>query len=256
MDYEREHKTDKFPVLYGVQVSSNYCFRYLAINNYERRPKKFLDRLYTYKLGEAFDFDLDGFGKPQIPSPDDPGWTKLDLGQIAMGYSVLETPMHILTFYNALANKGRMMKPYLVEDIEENGIVTEKRGPSVLNASICTKATADTITRGLKAVTMEGTATRLKKAKCTVAGKTGTSRAVLDNGKYQDDAGRKKNQGTFVGFFPAEDPQYSIICVIYSTLSHRSFYGGTIPAMVVKDVVDGVYNIDPYWQEHLSSRKK
>lgn len=252
VDYEREHHTDKVPILYGLQVSSNYMFRKLAIDNYAKHPKKLLDKLYRYKLGEAFDFDLDGLASPEIPSPDSKLWSQTDLGQVAIGYSVSVTPLHVLTFYNAIANRGRMMKPYLVESIEKNGSVEERRGPSVLSASICSKSTADTLASALRTVVSEGTGkTRLGKAKCPVAGKTGTSRVVLDakdhpskRNPYFDDNGRWKNQGTFVGFFPADEPQYSVIVVVYSKVSGKSYYGGTIPAMVVREIVDKVYALD------------
>lgn len=251
-DYERQHHTTQIPIIEGFKVSSNYMFRYLAVTHYGKRPAKYIENLYMYRLGEAFDFDLDGLATPTLPDPKSKYWSKEDLTGAATGYAVGETPLHILTFYNAIAGKGKMMKPYLVEDIEKDGVVKTRRGPSILNGSICSKATADTLTRALIAVTEEGTAKRLKGAKCTVAGKTGTSRVALETGGYFKD-GMKKNQGTFVGFFPAEDPQYSIICVVYSYLSARSFYGGTIPAAAVRKVVDQIYDIDPYWQSRLSA---
>ena len=169
-DYERQYGTNEITILRGLEMSSNYVFAHLAITHYAKRPKDFIDKLYMYKLGEAFDFDLDGMATPQVPSPDRDSWSATSLGTTAYGYSVTETPLHILTFYNAIANKGKMMKPYLVEDIEKNGVVKEKLGPSILNASICSRATADTITRGLTAVVQSGTATRLKNTKFKVAG--------------------------------------------------------------------------------------
>lgn len=253
VDYERINKTDKMTVLHGFEISSNYIFRKLAIDNYGNRPKKMLDKLYLYKLGEAYDFDLAGFKSPTIPSPDSRNWSGTDLGSIAIGYSVTVTPLHILTFYNAIANKGKMMKPYIVEDIEENGIVREKRGPSVLNGSICSKATADTLTRALKRVAEEGTGRRmLKGAICLIAGKTGTSRIVLDpkytrisKNPYEDEKGRKQYQATFVGFYPADKPQYSVIVVIYSYLNREIFYGGTLPAMTFREIVDKTIALNP-----------
>ncbi|MGP1526237.1 MAG: peptidoglycan D,D-transpeptidase FtsI family protein [Candidatus Cryptobacteroides sp.] len=253
VDYERINKTDKMTVLHGFEISSNYIFRKLAIDNYGNRPKKMLDKLYLYKLGEAYDFDLAGFKSPTIPSPDSRNWSGTDLGSIAIGYSVTVTPLHTLTFYNAIANKGKMMKPYIVEDIEENGIVREKRGPSVLNGSICSKATADTLTRALKRVAEEGTGRRmLKGAICPIAGKTGTSRIVLDpkytrisKNPYEDEKGRKQYQATFVGFYPADRPQYSVIVVIYSYLNREIFYGGTLPAMTFREIVDKTIALNP-----------
>ena len=243
-------------ILHGFEVSSNYVFRYLAVKNYEDNPKKFLDKLYLYKLGQAFDFDLDGLRKPYLPSPDSKMWSATDLGATAIGYAIQETPLHILTFYNAIANKGRMMKPYLVESIEKDGSVKTRKGPSVLNASICSKATADTLLRAMKAVTSEGTATRLKGAKLQVAGKTGTSKQVLTKediekyGKqnaYVTTDGSYHNMATFVGFFPADNPKYSAIICMNSSLIRGSLFGGVAPAAAMREVVDAIYTLDPEW---------
>ena len=251
-DYERENKTDRISVLHGFEISSNYVFRKLAIDNYGDKPKKMIDKLYMYKLGEAYDFDLEGFKTPVIPDPEGKSWSGTDLGSVAIGYSVSETPLHIVTFYNAIANKGKLMKPYLVESIEKDGSVKEKRGPQILNGSICSRATADSLTRALAGVVSSGTAKRrLGGARCTIAGKTGTARIVLDpkytqksRNPYQDEYGRRQYQATFVGFFPAEEPQYTAIVVVYSNLDREIFYGGTLPALAFRELVDNVYALD------------
>ena len=253
-DYERAHHTSEISILDGFKMSSNYVFAKLAIDHYGRKPQKFIDNTYLYKLGEAFDFDIDGLRTPSIPSTKSPGWAMSVLGNMGFGYATMETALHILNFYNAIANKGKMMKPYLVESIEKHGTVIEKRGPSILNGSICTKAVADTITRALAAVTEEGTARRLKNAKCTIAGKTGTSFATLSPGTdtpYRDKYGRQVYQASFVGFFPAEAPKYSIMCMIFTRPTHTSFQGAGIPALAIKSVVDEMYVIDPEWGEVL-----
>ena len=254
LDFERIHHTDEISVLDGFKISSNYVFSKLAIDYYGRKPQRFIDNIYLYKLGEAFDFDIDGLRTPSIPSTKSPGWATSVLGTMGFGYATMETPLHILNFYNAIAGKGRMMKPYLVESIEKYGTVVEKRGPSILNGSICSKAVADTITRALAAVTEEGTARRLKDARCTVAGKTGTSFATLSPGTstpYSDKYGRKVYQATFVGFFPAETPKYSILCMLFTRPTGKSFQGGGFPALAVKTVVDEMWALDPEWGETL-----
>lgn len=257
----------KISILHGFEISSNYVFRYLATNNYSDDPKRFMDKLYMYKLGQAFDFDLEGLREPVLPSPDSKSWSSTDLGSVAIGYSVRETPLHTLTFYNAIANKGRMMKPYLVESIEKDGVVKTKKGPSVLNASICSRATADTLLRALKAVTSEGTAYRLKGAKLTVAGKTGTARQSLskeeiekygrdpkDNTQTAD--GSYHNLATFVGFFPADNPKYSAIICMNSSLIRGSLYGGVGPASAMREIVDAIYTLDPEWGSEVTAMAK
>ncbi len=255
IDYERENHTNRISVLHGFEISSNYVFRRLAIDAYGSAPGKMIDRLYRYKLGEAFDFDLDGFQTPTIPSPSSPYWSNTDLGSVAIGYSVSITPLHTITFYNAIAGKGRMMKPYLVESIEENGIVREKRGPSVLNGSICSRATADTLTRALMRVTEEGTGKlQLGSARCQVAGKTGTARIAQAGGGYTNAKGQIQYQATFVGFFPAEAPKYTTIVVLYSNPGTGILYGGTLPAKAFREIVDKVYALDSKSGELLTEK--
>lgn len=260
-DYARIFKTEDVPIWFCTKVSSNNAFRRLAVENFKDKPEEFIGRLYSYNLGKAFDFDTyESITTPVIIFPSSPIWSPSTLGQIAMGYGVSVTPMHLLTFYNAIAAGGKMMKPYLVEDIEKNGRIMEKFGPSVLNSSICSKRTADIVTQALCKVTendavreLRGTAWRLSYIadKCKVAGKTGTADIYTDNGYVHN--GARKQQGTFVGFFPAEDPQYSVICVVYSKMSKKEFAGGVIPVSVVRDFIKEIYNIDPYWNETLAT---
>ena len=192
-----------------------------------------------------------------VNRPGTAGWSKTTLGTTAYGYGISVTPLHVATFYNGIANKGRMMKPYLVESVEKDGRVIKRYEPSVLN-NICSRNTADTVTRALRSVVMDGTATRLRGAKLSVAGKTGTAQVVLTPQEragsidpYHDPWGRKKNQGTFVGFFPAENPKYTILVTVYSYLSGQSFYGGTLPALAVREIVDKIYALDPEWEKEL-----
>lgn len=261
MDWTRVNHSTNIPLWYCVQVSSNNAFRYLAIENYRTKPEEFIARLHSYNLGKAFDFDVyESIPSPTIRHPKDRGWSPTDLGQIAMGYGVNITPMHILCFYNAIALGGKMMKPYLVEDIERDGKVIKRFGPSVLNSSICSEETAAKLTQALEGVTTMGTeagratAWRLSYIadKCKVAGKTGTA-DVFTDGKYVRSDGSRKQQGTFVGFFPAEDPQYSVICVVYSKPSRKEFAGGVIPVSVVRDFIKAIYNINPIWNETVET---
>ena len=254
--YERNNGVNQISIIDGFKISSNYVFRRLVKDNYGEKPEKFINRLHEYNFGEAYEFELEesGSARPRIPDPKSAGWTIYDLVSVAIGYSVRVTPLQVATFYNAIANNGKMMKPYVVESIEDEGRVVRKFKPQILNGSICSKATADTLTRALKMVTLEGTASRLKNAKCTVAGKTGTSRMHLTNEEragsrdpYSDINGRKKHQATFVGFFPADQPKYTAIVVVYTGLMSNNVYGGKIPAMTFKDIVDGIWAYDTEW---------
>ena len=149
--------------------------------------------------------------------------------------------------------------------MEKDGVVKIKKGPSVLNASICSKATADTMLRAMKAVTSDGgtAALRLKGAKMRVAGKTGTSRQVLSgeeikkygmSSPYVTNDGSYHNLATFVGFFPADEPRYSAIICLKSYLIKGSVYGGVLPAAAMREIVDALYALDPAYGKELEPK--
>ena len=124
-DWERDYKTREISIYDGFKISSNYVLSTIAVNNYRNRTRHFIEKIYSYGLGDSFDFDLEGLVTPTIPRvPEKRELNATTLGSVGFGYSTEETPLHILTFYNAIANKGRMMKPYLVEDTERDGPVS------------------------------------------------------------------------------------------------------------------------------------
>ncbi|MBR4774757.1 MAG: penicillin-binding protein 2 [Bacteroidales bacterium] len=258
LTYQSQTGKRVISVIHGFAISSNYVFASLAERYYGKKPQEFYDHIYSYRLGEAFDFDIEGLRSPVVNRPGTSGWSGTTLGSNAYGYGIGETPLHIITFYNGIANKGRLMKPYLVESIEKDGEVERKFVPKALNESICSAATADTVTRALRAVVTEGTANRLKSAKLPVAGKTGTAQVVLtpaerkgSSSNYIDAGGRHKNQGTFVGFFPVDKPKYTILVTVYSYLSKDEFAGGRYPALAVRDIVNQIYALDADWRQEI-----
>ena len=264
--YESRNKTDQISIVDGFKIYSNYVFRRLVKDYYGNDEKEFIERLYEYKLApDAYTFDLTekGATPPYIPDPKGKGWSGTDLISVAIGYTVRQPALNIAMFYNAIANDGKMMKPYIVESIEYNGRTEKTFKPEILNGSICSKATADSVTRALKMVTLEGTASKLKNAKCVVAGKTGTARIVLNKEEragssdpFISAAGQKKHQGTFVGFFPADEPKYTAIVTIWSGLTSQNFYGGAYPAAAFKEIVDAVWSLDNSWgEEHAHTGK-
>ena len=264
--YEIRNKTNEISIVDGFEISSNYVFRRLVKDYYGKDEKEFIDRLYEYKLApDAYQFDLTekGATPAYIPDPKGKGWSGTDLISVAIGYTVRQPALNIAMFYNAIANDGKMMKPYIVESIEYNGRTEKKFKPEILNGSICSKATADSVTRALKMVTLEGTASKLKNAKCVVAGKTGTARIVLNKEErggssdpFINSNGQKKHQGSFVGFFPADNPKYTAIVTIWSGLTSQNFYGGAYPAAAFKEIVDAVWSLDTSWgEDHAQTGK-
>lgn len=263
--WERNNHTDAISILDGFKISSNYVFRRLAVDHYGKDPNAFVNRLYDYKLNDAYKFDLveRGGTSSRLPDTQNKTVSLTDLASVAIGYSVMETPLNIVTFYNAIANNGKMMKPYIIDSFEENGKVTRKFKPQILNGSICSARTADTVTRALTMVTLEGTAAKLKNTRCVVAGKTGTARVALnaeERGKSSDpyiaENGSRKYQATFVGFFPADEPKYTAIVTVYTRLTSSSVYGSMAPAMTFKEIVDDVWSLDTSWGNSYEERAR
>ncbi len=263
LNYERETGRSMISVQEGFKRSSNYVFRRFVYDNYKDRPEEYINRLHQYNFGDAYEFDLSerGSARPSIPDPDRKGWAITDLMSVAIGYAVRVTPLQTVTFYNAIANKGKMMKPYIVESIEDNGKVITEFKPAILNGSICSRATADSLTKALTVVTTTGTAKTLKNAKCTIAGKTGTARIHLmphekpkKGDAYVSETGQRKHQATFVGFFPAEKPKYSAIVVLYTDLISHNVYGGSLPASTFKEIADELWAYETEWGTELKGR--
>lgn len=260
--YEEQTGKSTITVREGLKRSSNNVFRHLVIEHYgeEESRKEFTDRLFEYKLHDAYEFDLQekGYGKSALRN----SWSIHDLYSTAIGYSIKETPLNILTFYNAIANNGKMVKPYLIKSFEKNGVTVNKFSPEILNASICSKGTADTLTAALKGVASDGTARRLKNARCEIAGKTGTARTVLDASEqpskrdpYMTEDGFRKYQATFVGFFPADTPKYSAIVTVYTKLTKSEGYGGgNQPTLIFRDIVNHLWALDPAWGQTIGER--
>ena len=252
--YLRNYST--ITVRKGLEISSNNVFRRIAAEKYGSNPQVFVDKLNNERrISYNYDFDLPGLGKARIRSPKDDLWSPSDLPQIGMGYAVQLTPLHILSFYNAIANDGVMVKPHLFVNLQRGGKV-EYTYPTETIGRVCSEETAQKAKEALRGVVIgeNGTARRaFADCKVHVAGKTGTARIALPKGGYMDASGRKKHQGSFVGFFPYENPKYSIIVVVYSRLAAKNFYGGTWGGPVACEIIDNIYASSPDWNIPIHS---
>src|SRR5690606_6134961 len=168
-------------------------------------------------------------------------WTKTTLPFMAHGYEELLTPLHLLMVYNAVANNGKMMKPYLVNSINDMGVEIQKFGPEVLVEKICSDATLGKLKASLLQVVEgdRGTAKSLRSAFDKFGAKTGTAVTALDNRGYNKS--NKIYQSAFMGFFPYDEPKYSIAVVIQNGYESRHGYGGIVSGPVFKEVADKLY---------------
>lgn len=227
----------KISVREAFEKSSNVGISKLIYENYKDKPAKYVDHLYDIGLNEPLGISIHGEGKPVIKHPDkNTNWYGTTLPWMSIGYEVLLTPLQTLSFYNAVANNGKMMKPQFVREIRQAGYVIDKLEPEVLNKSICSQNTIDTLKSLLEGVVKRGTATRLNNGIYKVAGKTGTAQIADRNRGYS----HKTYNASFVGYFPADNPKYSCIVVV-NRPSGGWYYGSSVAAPVFMEIADKVY---------------
>lgn len=229
------------PLSKAFEVSSNTGIVQLIHSNYKNQPRKFIDRLYNMGLNEKLGIAISGEGQPKIPYPSDQNWNGITLPWMAYGYGVELTPLQTLAFYNAVANNGEMVKPRFIDRINSLENKTIKHfEKEVLNPSICSKATLEEVQKMMFNVVDKewGTGYAIKDETFTMAGKTGTCQVDYTSDDVQ-------YISSFVGYFPAEKPEYSCIVLIYKPNKSKGYYGATVAAPVFKEIAKKMYYSTP-----------
>ena len=221
--------------------SSNVAFAKMADEYYHNQPTKFYNHLHRLRLDIPTGIDIVGAAKPYIKKPSSKYWTKTTIPFMAHGYEELVTPLQLLMLYNAVANNGKMMQPYLVNSINEMGVEIKSFTPKVLLEKICSDETLGKLKDCLLSVveSEHGTGHALESDVYRFAGKTGTAVTAMDNRGYNK--GAKIYQSAFMGYFPAQDPQYTIAVVIQNGSESKLAYGGVVSGPVFKEVADKIY---------------
>jgi cell division protein FtsI (penicillin-binding protein 3) len=238
------HDSKTFTVKEAFEISSNVGMAKLAVAHYSNNPGQFISHLRALKLDRRTGIDLAGEAIPVILSPKSRTWSATALPWMAFGYSVLVSPLQTLTLYNAVANNGCMVKPYLVNAVQESGVTIRENKPTVMVDKICSDQTLRQLQECLTGVCNDplgtGTST-FKGAFYKVAGKTGT--ALVANGSH----GYAEHiyQSTFVGYFPAAAPRYTCIVVIKNKPFAKKYYGAQVAAPVFKEVADRIMSKEP-----------
>jgi cell division protein FtsI (penicillin-binding protein 3) len=224
----------------AFEHSSNVGMAKIAWMNYSNNPSRFVNHLRKLRMDTLTGIDLKGEIRPTIYSPSNrKHWSNTTLPWMAFGYNLMVTPLQVLSLYNAVANDGVMMKPYLVNKITQDGDSLLSFEPKVINPSICSKSTLDQLKACLEGVVVNGTARSLYNNNYKIAGKTGTALVANGSRGYAD----KIYQSSFAGYFPADDPQYSIIVTIKNKPHAAKFYGAAVAGPVFKEIADQVYTL-------------
>jgi cell division protein FtsI (penicillin-binding protein 3) len=214
---------------YGRKISVDECLMFssnvgvsrIIDEHYFQHPEKYVDGLYREGVGVPFTLPFKGQGFPKVrrPKPDGSNWSKTALAWMSIGYETQIPPIYTVTFYNAIANNGRMVKPRFVRAICKDGVTLKEFPVEVVKEHICKPSTLKDIHEILERVVNDPTGLG-KKAGCKqfkVCGKTGTAQVADENGSYHGSPARY--MVSFCGFYPSENPKYScIVCIKKSGL--------------------------------------
>ena len=225
------------------EVSSNVGIVKIIDEHYSEQPEKFIQGLERMNVGEKIGLPIKGEGEPKIPNPKDKKtWNGLSLPWMAYGYGVSFTPLQTLTFYNAIANNGEMVKPRFVREIRAQSNVVAKFEKEVIHPQVCSQETIDKVKEMMLNVVKRGTADNIYDPNFSMAGKTGTCQTEY----WTDDT---KYISSFVGYFPADQPKYSCIVVIHKPNKKKGYYGNIVAAPVFEQIARKIYTDTPVEEE-------
>jgi cell division protein FtsI (penicillin-binding protein 3) len=242
------------------EVSSNVGIVKVIKKHYDKNPRKFIKRIKSFGLDQLTGVKIKGEGKPYIPKPSEKSWSPISLEWMAWGYGIHLTPLQTLAFYNAVANDGKLVKPYFVKELRVGAKVEKSFGTEVLKENIATQRTINKIRKVMKNVVVKGTAKKIYSSNFSMAGKTGTAKKWIP--KHKDKAGKtvyghysnKKYVASFAGFFPAESPKYSCIVVVHSPKKEKGYYGAIVAAPVFKEIAQKIYTTTPVNNQLVSDK--
>ncbi len=235
----------------AFEESSNVAVAKLVYLNYKADPKQFTDKLYDLHLNEKLGLQIPGEGTPLVKNQKNRSWSGLTLPQMAYGYELKMTPLQMLTFYNSIANNGKMIAPLFVREIRRLGNTVENFNARVIDEKVCSNETLGKLKKMLEGVVEEGTGKDvIKNPFYKVAGKTGTAQVANGSLGYK---GKKSYQASFCGYFPADNPKYSMIVVLNNPIG--AYYAALVAGPVFREVADKVYASDVQMFDALKDQK-
>jgi len=220
--------------------SSNVGTAKMIYSLYSDQPQKFIDGLYRLGLNNPLNLQIDGEVPPTIKNTKSRSWSALSLPWMAYGYEVSLAPIHMITLYNSIANNGTMVKPLFVSEIRKNGQVLRKFDPVVLNPKVVSQRTVQMAKTLMEGVVLRGTANNINNPIYQIAGKTGTAQLAQENRGYSQGTKNVRYKGSFIGYFPAGNPRYTMMVVIVDPRKGK-FYGAQVASPVFKEIADRIY---------------
>lgn len=226
----------------ALEVSSNIGVSYVIDKNYYDHPEKYVEGLYRTGIAEDLHIPLVGYNKPiiRMPKKNKRGqwlnWSKTALPWMSIGYETQVAPINTITFYNAIANDGKMMRPRFVKKVVKNGETIMEFPPVVQKERICKPQTVKTLQTVLEHVVSQGLGKKAGSHLFRVAGKTGTAQVSKGAAGYH--SGTVDYWLSFAGYFPADAPRYS--CIVCLRKSGLPASGGGMSGLVFHNIAEGV----------------
>ncbi|MBD0832482.1 penicillin-binding protein [Aestuariibaculum sediminum] len=240
------HGHGKISVARTLEVSSNIGLATIIDDGYAKKPQKFVEHLQDWGLDKPLGLPIIGEGEPVIPKPGDKLWSRNALPSMAYGYNLKLTPLQTLTFYNAIANNGVLVKPRFIREVKELDQVVESFDRDGEGDKICSEKTLKEIQNILKHVVERGTGRSLYSPYFSMAGKTGTAQTEY----WMDDWKQNRRYiSSFAGYFPADNPKYSCIVVIHKPSVKKGYYGADVTGPVFKRIAQKIHTDTPIIDE-------
>ena len=228
----------------SIWFSSNIGVAKIILRGYEKNPGKYVEGLYKIGFNKDLKLEIPGYGNAKVRHPKDSlrTWSKTTLPWMSFGYETQIPPIYTLTFFNAIANNGKMIKPIFVKEIRD-GKKMERKKTEIINERICSDNTLSLIREMLDSVVNhpQGTGKPVRSDLVRIAGKTGT--AQLSQGAAGYRAGGTSHQVSFCGYFPADAPKYSCIVVIRRPRNGNAS-GGFMSGAVFKQIAEAIFARD------------
>ena len=244
------HKGGVYEISDILAQSSNVGTAKLIVKAYADNPKIFINHLKRWKMFDKMDIELPGIVKPNIFTPESKRWNKATLASLSFGYASSFSLLQLATFYNGIANKGKMVKPIFIDKIVDNGKVIYEAKPEIMVDKMATDKAIRMMTDALTKAVEKGTAKSIYTPNLKMAGKTGTARF-----EYWKKGGPMKYQASFAGFYPSDNPKYT--CIVMVNQPQGNIYGGRVAAPAFKEIAGKTFlktplNVD---QEMLKDKK-
>lgn len=231
-----------------LALSSNVGSAKLIVKSYSSNPQIFINHLRRWKMFDKLDIELPGATKPMIVTPESKRWNKATLASMSYGYASAFSLLQLATFYNGIANDGKMVKPLFIDKIMKDGKVIRTATPQVMVERMASPKAIQMMTEALTKAVEKGTAKSIFTPNLKMAGKTGTTR-------FEYWKGGGKYQASFAGFYPADDPKYT--CIVMINQPQGNYYGGVVAAPVFKEIAGKTFLKTPLniGEEMLNDKK-